>query len=74
MSGKRAKITVLGEPFNLAKELDVSGCFHIEFEWGGFRSRIRVSERDGRLLINGDDCLEMRPEASNSFSVGFVKR
>lgn len=74
MSGKRAKIVVLMEPFNPRKELDVTGCFHIEFEWGGFRSKIRVSEREGRLLINGDDCLEMRPEASNSFSVGFVQR
>lgn len=73
MSGKRARITVLKEPFNKGTEIDVTDCFHIEFEWGGFTRRVRVSERDGRLLINGGSPLDIRPEASNSFSVGFVE-
>lgn len=68
------KITVLREPFDKATNVDVTNCFHIEFEMHSrFRGRIRVSVQDGRILINGDNGLDIRPHATNAFSVGFVQ-
>lgn len=50
--------------------IDVSDHDHISFMIGG--RMIRVSIREGRLSVNSDGQIDIRPEASNAFSVGFA--
>lgn len=68
MTDRAVKVLVRRDALNESTDVDVTGCYIIEIGEG--RTRIGIAVREGRIVINANGCLDVRPEGTNAVSLG----